>query len=365
MNPRYFLWQLRRWLGFGIVYLSLTLGVTVLVPFLIKPDANVLTSVFSTSSLVPLYFGSAFAVLMAGLTFSYRYSRRSSDYFLSLPTHPMEVRLTRMVISLVYILVPYILSHFLLATIVALRFGGLGAGLLFGTFGYGVAMLIATYLLFLFPFARAKTVFEALFLLVLVNAILSLDILPYDLYVFLSPMGGGSNVPNAPTPYMSMIMSALNPMGVAFPSLSCSSIIAPLLLGGKIDLAVDLNSCFTVAKMVAYPILGLASGATALFLKEPSGEKMGVSSKGPSVERYLLHYFMAELALMLGSSALVFTGLQIIPVILIIVYLVFYYGVVSLYGRSFVPSKYDLPGYGLSLAFFLIGIVTCAVAMYA
>ena len=68
MNPRYFLWQLRRWLGFGIVYLSLTLGVTVLVPFLIKPDANVLTSVFSTSSLVPLYFGSAFAVLMAGLT---------------------------------------------------------------------------------------------------------------------------------------------------------------------------------------------------------------------------------------------------------------------------------------------------------
>ena len=58
-------------------------------------------------------------------------------------------------------------------------------------------------------------------------------------------------------------------------------------------------------------------------------------------------------------------GLQIIPVILIIVYLVFYYGVVSLYGRSFVPSKYDLPGYGLSLAFFLIGIITCAVAMYA
>ena len=364
MNPRYFLWQLRRWLGFGIVYLSLTLGVSVLVPFLIKPDANVLTSVFSTSSLVPLYFGSAFAVLMAGLTFSYRYSRRSSDYFLSLPTHPMEVRLTRIVISLVYILVPYILSHFLLAAIVALRFGGLGAGLLFGTFGYGVAMLIATYLFFLFPFARAKTVFEALFLLVLVNAILSLDLLPYDLYVFLSPMGGGSNDPNAPTAYMSMITSALSPMGVAFPSLSCSSIIAPLLLGGKIDLAVDLNA-FTVAKMVAYPLLGLASGATALFLKEPSGEKMGVTSKGPSVERYLLHYFMAELALMLGSSALVFTGLQIIPVILIIVYLVFYYGVVSLYGRSFVPSKYDLPGYGLSLAFFLIGIITCAVAMYA
>ncbi len=364
MNARYFLWQLRRWLGFGIVYLSLALGVSVLVPFLIRPEEGGAAAVFSTASLIPLYFGSAFAVLMAGLTFSYRYSRRSSDYFLSLPTPALGFRLARMLVSLIYVLVPYVVSFFLTTAVVALRFGPIDAGLVFGTFGYAFAMLVATYLLFLFPFARAKTVFEALFLLVLVISILSLDLVPYGLYTLLSPMGGTYDPTNTAS-WEVLLSSALFPMGIAYPSLSYGVFILPLLGGASLEEIPPLLGQIITAKTIVYPLLALASGATALFLKEPSGEKMGTSSKGPLMERYLLHYVMAELALMLGSSALIFTYLPIIPVILIIIYLVFYYGVVSLYNHSFIPTLADLPGYGASLLFFAVGIITCAIAMYA
>ena len=111
--------------------------------------------------------------------------------------------------------------------------------------------------------------------------------------------------------------------------------------------------------VATYAVLPIAATVYVYLAREPSGEKMGRPSKGPSFERYSYHFLMGTAAFILGYFCYFLVYLSIL---LFVVYCVVYYAVASLYARTFKVSLWDLYGYAFSLVAMASGIVLAAIA---
>ena len=357
MNRKYLLFEARRWLGFVIVYFALLSAVVLLFASISYVSVYGTVQPSNVDGTTINSIAIAFSVIMAMLTFSYRYDRKSSDYYLSIGEKRNRLFIARYLVSLVYLIVPYVIVSLLFYLVLYCRGAVLDYGLGFLSILFGTVIIAASYLVSCFPFSRGKTYFEGFFYFFVMMAILQLGLLPLSFFVgALAKSDAFMEVCLKAVEYAPSLLLGPALFSELFANDIADAAVTDTLLKalGESDAFLAVFSTY----VATYAVLPIAATVYVYLAREPSGEKMGRPSKGPSFERYSYHFLMGTAAFILGYFCYFLVYLSIL---LFVVYCVVYYAVASLYARTFKVSLWDLYGYAFSLVAMASGIVLAAI----